>query len=56
MIYANPNTEGSLVSFKPRYGNFIGGEFVPPVDGRYFENPSPVNGKTFCEVDRKSVV
>ena len=54
MIYANPNTEGSLVSFKPRYDNFIGGEFVPPVDGRYFENPSPVNGKTFCEVARST--
>ena len=54
MIYANPNTEGSRVSFKSRYDNFIGGEFVPPMDGRYFENPSPVNGKTFCEVARSS--
>ena len=54
MICANPNSEGSLVSFKSRYDNFIGGEFVPPVDGRYFENPSPVNGKTFCEVARSS--
>ncbi|BCM93779.1 long-chain-aldehyde dehydrogenase [Abditibacteriota bacterium] len=54
MIYANPNTEGSLVSFKQRYGNFIGGEFVAPVDGKYFENPSPVNGKTFCEVARSN--
>ena len=52
MIYANPNTEGSRVSFRSRYDNFIGGEFVPPADGRYFENPSPVNGKTFCEVAR----
>ncbi len=54
MIYANPNTEGSLVSFKSRYGNYIGGEFVPPVDGKYFENPSPVNGKVFCEVARSN--
>jgi len=54
MIYANPNTDGSVVSFKSRYDNFIGGSFVPPVDGRYFENPSPVNGKTFCEVARSS--
>ena len=52
MIYADPNTEGSLVSFKARYGNYIGGEFVPPVDGDYFENVSPVNGKTFCEIPR----
>ena len=54
MIYANPNTPGSVVSFKPRYDNFIGGEFVPPIDGRYFENPSPCNGKTFCEVARSN--
>jgi aldehyde dehydrogenase len=54
MIYANPNSEGSLVSFKTRYDNFIGGEFVPPVDGRYFENPSPVNGKVFTEAARSN--
>ncbi len=54
MIYANLNTEGSRVPFKPRCDNFIGGEFVPPVDGRCFENPSPVNGKTFCEVARST--
>ena len=52
MIYANPNTDGSLVTYKARYGNYIGGEFVPPVDGDYFENVSPVNGKTFCEIPR----
>ncbi len=52
MIYAAPNTEGSLVAFQSRYGNYIGGEFVPPADGDYFENVSPVNGKTFCEIPR----
>jgi len=40
--------------FQSRYENFIGGEFVPPVDGRYFENPSPIDGKTFCEVARSN--
>lgn len=54
MIYKNPNSDGSIVSFKSRYGNYIGGEFVPPVDGKYFENPSPVNGKTFCEIPRSN--
>ncbi|MGQ3676065.1 aldehyde dehydrogenase [Xanthobacter sp. TB0139] len=38
--------------FKARYGNFIGGAFVEPVEGRYFENSSPVNGKVVCEVAR----
>jgi aldehyde dehydrogenase len=31
MRYAHPGTEGAKVSFKSRYGNYIGGEFVPPV-------------------------
>jgi len=51
-IYAQPGTEGGLLSFKPRYENYIGGEWVPPVKGEYFENPSPVTGKTFTEVPR----
>jgi len=45
MIYAQPGTPGAVVSFKPRYGNFIGGEFVAPVNGEYFTNTSPVNGE-----------
>jgi acyl-CoA reductase-like NAD-dependent aldehyde dehydrogenase len=30
----------------------IGGEWVPPVEGLYFDNPTPVTGQTFCEVPR----
>jgi aldehyde dehydrogenase len=51
-VYAAPGQADSLVTFKPRYDNWIGGEYVAPVKGQYFENPSPVNGKTFCEVAR----
>lgn len=54
MAYQQPNTEGALVHFKERYDNFIGGEWVAPVNGRYFENRSPVTGKPFCEVARSS--
>ncbi|MGZ5407580.1 MAG: aldehyde dehydrogenase family protein, partial [Aeromicrobium sp.] len=53
-VYAQPGTEGSLVTYKPRYDNWIGGTFVAPVKGEYFENPSPVNGKVFCEVARST--
>jgi aldehyde dehydrogenase len=53
-IYAFPNTDGALVSFKSRYENYIGGKWVPPHNGRYFENVSPVTGKPFCEVARSS--
>jgi aldehyde dehydrogenase len=52
MIYANPGAEGAVISFKPRYGNFIGGEWVPPVNGQYFTNTSPVNGEAVCEIPR----
>ncbi|WP_207832790.1 aldehyde dehydrogenase family protein [Pseudomonas sp. 43(2021)] len=54
MRYAHPGTEGAKVSFKSRYGNYIGGEFVPPVKGQYFENTSPVNGKLIAEFPRST--
>ncbi|MEU2092951.1 aldehyde dehydrogenase [Nocardia beijingensis] len=54
MSYAKPGTEGSVVEFATRYDNFIGGEWTAPVEGRYFESPSPVDGQTFCEVARSS--
>ncbi|CAM3697121.1 Aldehyde dehydrogenase [Pseudomonas reidholzensis] len=54
MRYAHPGTEGSKISFKSRYGNFIGGEFVAPVKGQYFENTSPVNGKLIAEFPRST--
>ncbi|QBK31931.1 aldehyde dehydrogenase family protein [Roseitalea porphyridii] len=38
--------------FKQRYDNFIGGRFVPPVDGRYFDNITPITGQKVCEVAR----
>jgi aldehyde dehydrogenase len=51
-VYAQPGTEGSKVTFKDRYENWIGGEWVAPVKGQYFENITPVTGKVFCEVAR----
>jgi len=51
-VYARPGAEGSVMSFESRYENFIGGEWVAPVGGRYFENPTPVTGEVFCEVAR----
>ncbi|MCG1020953.1 aldehyde dehydrogenase [Sutcliffiella horikoshii] len=54
MIYANPGEKDSKVSFKGRYDNFIGGEWVAPVKGEYFENVTPVTGNVFCEVARST--
>ncbi len=52
MIFAAPGEQDSIVTFKSRYENFIGGEWVPPADGEYFQNISPVNGEAFCEIPR----
>ncbi|WP_114418177.1 acetaldehyde dehydrogenase ExaC [Marinospirillum perlucidum] len=54
MIYAQPGQPEAVVSFKPRYENFIGGQWVAPVKGAYFENISPVTGKAFCEIPRST--
>jgi aldehyde dehydrogenase len=40
--------------YKAKYDNYIGGKFVPPVDGKYFENVSPLTGKAFCEIARST--
>jgi len=52
MQYDYPNTENSPVKFREKYDNFIGGEWVAPADGEYFENTSPINGKVICQVAR----
>ncbi|MEH6650810.1 MAG: aldehyde dehydrogenase family protein [Motiliproteus sp.] len=54
MIYANPGSAGAVVSFEQRYGNYIGGEFVAPVEGNYFTNTSPVTGEVIAEVARST--
>ncbi|ERI50934.1 aldehyde dehydrogenase [Pseudomonas sp. EGD-AK9] len=54
MIYAKPNTPGAVVSLKPRYGNYIGGEFVAPLSGQYFSNTSPVDASVIAEFPRSN--
>lgn len=54
MIYANPNTAGSVVQFKPQYENFIGGEWVAPVKGVYFDNSTPITGQVFTKAPKSS--
>ena len=39
---------------RDRYENFIGGKWVAPVEGRYFDNPSPITGKRLCAVPRST--
>ena len=54
MIYAKPGTAGAVVTLKPRYGNYIGGEFVAPLSGQYFSNTSPVDGSVIAEFPRSN--
>lgn len=51
-IFAPPGQPDSPVTVNSRYENFIGGDWVAPVNGEYFENPAPATGKTFTEVAR----
>ncbi|MDN5077169.1 aldehyde dehydrogenase family protein [Aliarcobacter butzleri] len=47
MIYARP-------TYKTQYENFIGGEWIAPVSGEYFDNISPVDGKLLTKISRSN--
>lgn len=51
-VYAQPGQAGSVMDYKPRYDHWIGGQYVAPSSGQYFENVTPVTGRVFCEVAR----
>ena len=42
------------IHIRSRYENFIGGQWVPPVKGQYFQNTTPINGQVVCEVARST--
>ncbi|MGV1109867.1 aldehyde dehydrogenase [Xanthomonas translucens] len=49
---AKPHATDPQSIFKSRYGNFIGGRWVEPGSGRYFDNSTPITGKVFTSVAR----
>ncbi len=53
-IYAPPGAEGAKISYQKRYDNFIGGKFVPPVKGDYFDVVTPITGKTYTQAARST--
>ena len=53
-IYAPPGSPNSVVTVATRYDNFIGGEWVAPVKGQYFQNSTPVTGQVFTEIARST--
>ena len=52
--YEAPGQPGSPVALKPRYDNFVGGHWVPPVHGEYVENLTPATGEPFTEVPKST--
>jgi len=54
MVYATPGQKDSMITFKKQYDNFIGGEWIQPVHGKYFANVTPVTGQVYCEVARST--
>ncbi|QNH14917.1 chloroacetaldehyde dehydrogenase [Xanthomonas sp. GW] len=51
---AKPHATDPQSIFKSRYGNFIGGQWVEPKSGQYFENTTPITGKVFTSVARSN--
>ncbi|MCB1994979.1 MAG: aldehyde dehydrogenase family protein, partial [Rhodoferax sp.] len=51
-LYAAPGAPGAPIAFAAHYDNFIGGRFVPPVAGRYFDVVTPISGKVYTKAAR----
>ena len=54
MIQQALNELSQQIRIRPRYDNFIGGQWVAPVKGQYFTNLTPVTGKPLCDIARSS--
>ena len=54
MIYAAPGAAGAKIAYKSQYNNFIGGKWVAPVKGQYFDVITPVSGKVYTQAARST--
>ena len=52
MLYAAPGAAGAKIAFKAKYDNFIGGQWVAPVKGQYFDVITPISGKSYTQAAR----
>ncbi len=50
----NTQTHGFPLALREQYGNYIGGEWVAPASGQYFQNLTPVTGQVLCEIPRSN--
>lgn len=53
-VLTNANDTLAKPTFKNQYENYIGGKWVAPTQGQYFENISPVDGQSFTKVARST--
>lgn len=53
VVFQN-ETLAAKPKFKVQYDNFIGGKWVAPLKGQYFEATSPVDGASFTQIARSS--
>ncbi len=54
MIYAAPGAAGAPIAYKAKYDNFIGGKWVAPVKGEYFDVLTPISGKAYTQAARST--
>ena len=54
MTAVQPGTYGFPVSLRKQYGNYIGGKWVAPSSGEYFENVTPITGQRLCDIPRSN--
>ena len=54
MIYAHPGEAGAKIQYKAKYDNFIGGKWVPPIKGQYFDVVTPISGKVYTQAARST--
>ena len=54
MIYAMPGQSGAPVQHKAKYDNFIGGRWVSPVKGQYFDVVTPISGQVYTQAARST--
>nr|WP_004350373.1 aldehyde dehydrogenase family protein [Thauera linaloolentis]ENO83323.1 aldehyde dehydrogenase (NAD(+)) [Thauera linaloolentis 47Lol = DSM 12138]MCM8567734.1 aldehyde dehydrogenase [Thauera linaloolentis] len=54
MLYAHPGHSGAPIQYKAKYDNFIGGRWVAPVKGQYFDVVTPITGQPYTQAARSS--
>ncbi len=54
MLYAAPGAARAKIAYKAKYDNFIGGKWVAPTKGEYFDVITPINGKVYTKAARSS--